>query len=129
MGVFSLLRRLGFICGSSGLVAICYDGWMYQNKNKKQELEADKRAIRWGVFILSLAIVVALYLLPDTRLYIQWPYAYIKCGWKAPVVTSNLMGGRLYTLPDNYSFTGLAFSSGFYCTEQEAIDNNYQRYH
>lgn len=101
---------------------------MNQGKNKKQELEADKRAIKWGVGILLLAIVVTLYAMPGTRLYVQWPYAYVKCGWKAPVVTSNLMGGRLYTLPGKYSFTGLAFNSGFYCTEQEAIDNNYQRY-
>jgi len=94
---------------------------------KKQEakglLKNPKKVkrIALGVGLGFLAIFV-IWLYPFTRPMVAYPYYFLNCGFKQPIVG----GLGVYHVPGQkrYSFYGLKY----FCTENEAKNHGYTRY-
>lgn len=73
-------------------------------------------------FFLVIAII------PGTRMYLKWPYHYVKCGMQPPVLLVHTPNLTMYSVPGDYSFGNLFFYDDFLCSTQEAADKGYRQF-
>jgi hypothetical protein len=76
------------------------------------------------VFTYVLIAYVASMLLPIVSPYSRYPVYLLKCG-HPPVAGSDFAASYDYQLPEDANYSINPFTNAYFCTEQEARDENY----
>lgn len=109
-------------------LSICYDRSMLNKKVHNKQDKFIKRLIYIAIGLAVAGFLLVVAIIPNTRMYLKWPYYYAKCGMHAPVLLMYTPNLTMYTLPEDYTFAGVSFYDDFLCTPQEAIDKGYRQF-
>lgn len=102
---------------------------------KKKNKQSDNKVLRFikkhregisEIVVILLALYIAGAINPITGPAFRYPFHVIYCGQK-PVITSTFMGGRTYVTPGMNYYNPASHTDTYFCTEKEAISNNYKR--
>lgn len=92
--------------------------------NTKETIKGRNRKILIGIGVFAVVYIVSLFV-PIISNFTKYPIYVVKCGGQPVIVTD--LAGKGYILPGNKVYGPSVFMSGYYCTEQEAIDRHYQK--
>ena len=90
----------------------------------KQWLQKHKKLFIRTAWILG--IILALWVYPFTRSYIEYPFHFVRCGFQAPIIGTAFAGSPRYRLPSDENYR-IGWGTEFFCSEQEAQQAGFSR--
>lgn len=101
---------------------ILFKAMVKANTEKTIKGRNKKILIGFGAFV---AVYIASLFTPLLSGYTRFPVYVVKCGG-LPVAASDL-AGKSYRLPGHEVYGPSLFTNKYFCTEQEAVKNYYQK--